>query len=452
MTYHNSIKPLPVHLKLHRSDIVNSLRHENGAKYDLAIWKKAFAGNATILKDLAVIGQKCTGIIKRGDIRKLVTTALNSHKPSDIRIVFLASQIWGWGNRGIGINNTKRCLSEKNAENILVDSFNKVRGNQIGKAYNNFKLPRCGPAFFTKFFYFIGLALNTHPLPVILDTQVAIFLEFLGKQEGWDLSDFALVNRNRKKNNTISSIKRYEKGYIEYIKCMGDWATKLGCNADDIEYYMYKNARSINRQGGSIMGKSQINISLPADKMAMLSSIAEEYYGEEPEIVAKVWIIDKLLPIFGSQGPTNIINPALPDGPLDNGPKAGCQSANASSLQAVKQQLANKYIKDPDEKRLFEQTTRFKQWANYIAGLVLTENGKTPFTPRDIREILSNQILPNHYGKSGALENEVLTADVRVDAPGDSPLGFPCLEQIKRGLYKFIGFREGIRKRYGDRV
>jgi hypothetical protein len=158
--------------------------------------------------------------------------------------------------------------------------------------------------------------------------------------------------------------------------------------------------------------------------------------GQQPAALASAWVIEHLVQLSGASGsPTTLSAVAKP-----------------TPLKAVKEMLAKKYVTDPDEKTLFLQTTRFKQWANYIAGHVLTMNGQKTFTKIDVRDILKKDLIPLHYGTSGAQENEILTPDVRVDAPHDYPRGYPCLKRVGPGRYEFIGLRAGIRERYGEQT
>jgi len=123
-------------------------------------------------------------------------------------------------------------------------------------------------------------------------------------------------------------------------------------------------------------------------------------------------------------------------------------SKNASSsnevshetLPEVKKSLADLYITDPVQKDLFlHRATKFKQWANYIAGLVLTQEGKEEFRPIEIREILRNKLIPNHFNCPGAKESSLLTQDVEINS--DYHDGLPCLQRIKRTTrYRFVGF------------
>lgn len=124
-------------------------------------------------------------------------------------------------------------------------------------------------------------------------------------------------------------------------------------------------------------------------------------------------------------------------------------SANASTnhkishetLQEVKKSLADLYITDPVQKDIFlHRATQFKQWANYIAGLVLTREGEKEFRPRDIKEILRNKLIPNHFNRSGAKETSLLTQDMEINSGYHA--GLPCLQRVEGSTrYRFVEFR-----------
>lgn len=125
-------------------------------------------------------------------------------------------------------------------------------------------------------------------------------------------------------------------------------------------------------------------------------------------------------------------------------------SANASAnnevghetLSEVKKSLGDLYITDPVQKDLFlHRTPRFAQWANYIAGLVLTGEGKEEFRPKDIREILRNKLIRNHFNRPGAKEGSVCTADMEINSGYHA--GMPSLQRIEgTNRYRFVGFRK----------
>ena len=110
------------------------------------------------------------------------------------------------------------------------------------------------------------------------------------------------------------------------------------------------------------------------------------------------------------------------------------------SLEALKLELADRYIKDPQQKEIFlTKATQYKMWANYIAGLVLANKGYSEFHITDIRNEL-RRLLGELYDGPGAKEAGLLTQDMADSS--NWHFGYPCLKKVdgKRGFYRFIGF------------
>jgi len=170
--------------------------------------------------------------------------------------------IWGWINRWRGRHNVELSYSDTRLDGNLKKVFELIQANKIQEVYNVFDVDGCGPAFFTKFFYFIGRALDIKPLPLILDTQVAKYLELICIQEGWKLDDFVAVSRDDK--NRISSTGRNVEGYLRYIHSMNSWANQLGCNADDVELFMYMQRDKSSRKGEIMVNKNTDRLPLRA--------------------------------------------------------------------------------------------------------------------------------------------------------------------------------------------
>ena len=107
-------------------------------------------------------------------------------------------------------------------------------------------------------------------------------------------------------------------------------------------------------------------------------------------------------------------------------------------LVKIKEGLANEYIEDPYQKDIFlNKAIQFKNWANYIAALVLVKQGYKSFSAKDIRKML-RKIMPNHFGRPGARETSLLPQDVEINSSYNN--GLPCLKRISKGEYEFVGF------------
>jgi len=81
-------------------------------------------------------------------------------------------------------------------------------------------------------------------------------------------------------------------------------------------------------------------------------------------------------------------------------------------LDNLKRELAHKYIQDPQQKEIFlTKATQYKMWANYIAGLILTNENQIEFHITDIRRVLK-RLLGQLYDGPGAKESAILTQDM----------------------------------------
>lgn len=105
--------------------------------------------------------------------------------------------------------------------------------------------------------------------------------------------------------------------------------------------------------------------------------------------------------------------------------------------------LADKYIIDENQKALFLSQTWLKIILNYIGGLLLQSDGKEVFTPKDIREVLRTKVIPSLSEVSdNQLSGCLITSDVHSKARNPKwHNGFPCLEKVSDGEYRFIGLR-----------
>lgn len=113
------------------------------------------------------------------------------------------------------------------------------------------------------------------------------------------------------------------------------------------------------------------------------------------------------------------------------------------NIDKFTQYLADKYIVDAQQKQIFlGKDVWLKVKLNYIAGLILKTNGKEIFAPKDIREVLCQDIIPSLTEiSSKQLNGCIITQDLCPNSPDPKwHNGFPCLEKVDNGKYRFIGF------------
>lgn len=216
---------IPARLLAKKSDLFIPDDHQ--VSYNANTWRKWFAED----KDFNDLIQEYPQVISRSEIANLANPV--SAKNESARKVFLATMLWGYGIVGYGAYRTSIMLSDKNSRNIIGESFDLVSTGKYIAAYKIFSLPMCGSAFFTKYFYFVGLGNKTTPLPLILDSVVANSLVELGI----DISQLAKVTKNS--DGKISSVGKYVDGYFEYVEMINSWASEINCRPDSIEKWLF---------------------------------------------------------------------------------------------------------------------------------------------------------------------------------------------------------------------
>ena len=177
--------------------------------------------------------------ITRGNLADLARTAHAQHDPASARRLFLGAMLWGYGTVGYGPYRTAQMLKPTNVARILRSILDCIRNGAIRRAYEQFDLPMCGSAFFTKYFYFAGLGCDLTVPPLILDSLV------MNQLEQWlrlDVTRFARFSRNKK--GEISVVGRDATRYDHYLQVMNRWARDLRCRPDSIELFLFKQARS----------------------------------------------------------------------------------------------------------------------------------------------------------------------------------------------------------------
>lgn len=177
-----------------------------------ANWQKRLSEDA----DLEKLATTYPTVITRRDLQ-LIGQAASS------RQLWLATMIWGYGTVGYGAFRTSAMLSTPHFEETLNKSIDLLKAGEIINAWNLFtnpqtKLARCGSAFFTKFFYSVGLSQNLHPLPLVLDSVV-----------------YGALRQHLNWEGTIY--------YSAYVRQLNSWAETLQCRPDAIERLLFDSGK-----------------------------------------------------------------------------------------------------------------------------------------------------------------------------------------------------------------
>ncbi|MYS54947.1 hypothetical protein GTW46_33660 [Streptomyces sp. SID6013] len=131
--------------------------------------------------------------VSRADVVTAVRAAERSESWAE---AFVATQVWGYGGIGYGPHRTRQVLAQPRAEAALTKSVSLLADEGAVAAYKALNTVHgLGPAFFTKFLYFVGLALPEvkGPRPLILDRTLARVLRRhatnVGRARGYEWSE-----------------------------------------------------------------------------------------------------------------------------------------------------------------------------------------------------------------------------------------------------------------------
>lgn len=162
--------------------------------------------------------------LRRADVTAAAAGA--DQTEAEALTAFLVAMAWGYGNVGYGPWRVQRCLSTDRAAGRLLEAARTAvkKGPVAGYAAlgGQDRLTGLGPAFGTKFLYFVSKASST-PVALIFDRLVA----------GW-LRDHAALR--------INPVTWHLPNYRHYLETVGVWADELKVAADDVELCIFRDA------------------------------------------------------------------------------------------------------------------------------------------------------------------------------------------------------------------
>jgi len=184
-----------------------------------------------------------------------------------------------------------------------------------------------------------------------------------------------------------------------------------------------------------------LRIELPIARAEQLRALARDL-DESPQTLARLWVMERLRDLssgVATKSKSNGGSQATPPPQSIPGlPPAA--PAPALTVADVKKQLGDSLVTDPEERSVYDETYAFRQWAPYLAGLVLSSRGRRVFTLEDMRVLLRDELMPAVYDTPGALDTDLVIRDVEVGRPGDQLRPFACLQRVSPGVYSFLGF------------
>jgi hypothetical protein len=227
----NGTMDLPEKLRLWREQLLRKdPDSQQKMPYPVSTWS-AQIGRDRDFQDVVRAYPKCLG---RKDVAQQAAEARQEGTVASLRRLFIATMLWGYGEVGYGPWRTREMLEDRRLPRTLQATFALLGEGRLLEAYRQFDVTRCGPAFFSKFFYFVGLGRRLDPCPLILDSRVA---QSLGLLLGDGLRTFASVTRGE--DGSVAYVDRFAEGYERYVRTMNDWARQLGCRPDSIELLLF---------------------------------------------------------------------------------------------------------------------------------------------------------------------------------------------------------------------
>lgn len=148
---------------------------------------------------------------------------------------FIATMIWGHeapaGSRrdARGPWKLSQMFEDSNSSQRIIRESTISTNEEIKASYKalNKNIKRCGPNFFTKHFYFLGKSLGAENYPVIFDDRVANGILKLSLSND-DCMEILKV-----------SAKAKPEAYISFLRFVFEQARIIGCEPDQIEYYLF---------------------------------------------------------------------------------------------------------------------------------------------------------------------------------------------------------------------
>lgn len=150
---------------------------------------------------------------------------------AELKKLFVWSMLWGYGVRGYGATRVAKMLATPNLGQILCRVSVECYYGVFLKAYDtlNSQVQNLGPAFATKFLYFLSAPLGHSIKPLIFDSVVVETLRTLDWPD-W-CPDFVAKG---------TSPLRASGAYGQYLIWLHNWAFHLRCRPDQLEYFLWR--------------------------------------------------------------------------------------------------------------------------------------------------------------------------------------------------------------------
>jgi hypothetical protein len=199
--------------------------------FDRNVWRKHIPDIDQILKGIKA------DTITRQEIFRIFPNAPTKLVPctparqAELRRFFILVIVWGYGKVGAGPWRVDKMLKSPGFARTLCRASEECFHGLFLKAYKTLvgNINRLGPAFASKYLYFLCYNFKAPVKPLIFDSVVVETMRTLNWPKGY-------VDYLALKNNTP---RRQSFAYAQYLFLLHNWAGALGCRADQIEYFLW---------------------------------------------------------------------------------------------------------------------------------------------------------------------------------------------------------------------
>lgn len=157
-------------------------------------------------------------------------------RQAELRRFFILVMIWGYGTVGTGPWRVGRMIQSPGFTKTLCQVSEECFYGLFLKAYETLvrNVKRLGPAFATKYLYFLCRNFKASVRPLIFDSVVVKSMRTFN-WPNWCVDYMAYRNIPRRQSHA----------YGQYLILLHNWAGALGCRADQIEYFLWARGMGI---------------------------------------------------------------------------------------------------------------------------------------------------------------------------------------------------------------
>jgi hypothetical protein len=158
-------------------------------------------------------------------------------RQAELRRYFILIMVWGYGKVGAGPWRVDKMLKSPGFARTLCQASEECFYGLFLKAFETLvgNVNRLGPAFASKYLYFLCHNFKAPVKPLILDSVVVKTMRTFNWPKG--RVDYLALKDNTPRSQSFA--------YGQYLILLHNWAGALGCRADQIEYFLWAKGMGI---------------------------------------------------------------------------------------------------------------------------------------------------------------------------------------------------------------